>query len=193
MTQNSKEPLKVRIKRSINAYMIGEVSLDDIESVEWDTMSGGYNDEPRIMYLSGAVRPHWGTCHAGYALYGYISYELAMNEVDCSGEHRDYGGSVKVMIPKSLNKDEPYRKGYNILKEEAGEKPEYHSPNRGKTPCSQLVRQLLHDGPKSRETLYTAIKSYGNDTIRRCLARLRKRGEIKVTDHPYYKKQVFSI
>lgn len=123
--------MKVRIVRHPSNYIkVGEIDVESIGSVRWDNISGGYNNR------SG-----------GYSLYGYISYDKAVELVDCSGKHDLGHNDAKVCIPESLNRGKEYKEGYQYLKDHAiNEKPQSKiSKNRpdGWGPCTKCILKIL--------------------------------------------------
>lgn len=126
--------MEVIIERSTGSYPQVAVDVEKISGIHWDNISGGVNAR-----------------QAGYSLYGYINYSLATKLGLTSGQHEFYGNDAKVMIPKSLNCQFPYKDGYKSLLNRAGEKPSSHRNklNR-KTPCTVRILQLLENGEKTR-------------------------------------------
>lgn len=161
--------MKVLIKRSVGALTVNEIDVHEIHNVKWDNISGGY-----YKY------------QVGYSLYGYITYSLAMQLVDCSKRH--YGGEVKIMIPASYNKKEPYLEGYKYLANLAGSKPTYRS---GK-PCTKRILELLGAGPMERKILREALKSedYPVNQIAGALKRMTKDGRVVLTGSAWSPKQL---
>ena len=157
--------MEVIIKRSRGCYSEeAAVDVDIISSVHWGNVSGGVN-----------VR------HAGFALYGYIDYSLASKIVSCSGMHAHYGHSAKIMIPASLNKEAPYREGYEYLLECAGRKPSYHYRLPGQKPCTKRILELIAQKESvTRKALRDQLLSerYGGKQIARALNRMEKDGRI---------------
>ena len=170
------EHLVVRICRGANACWTAVISIDYIENIIWDNISGGVNRR-----------------QAGYSLYGYIPYSLAAKlTIGCSGRH-DYGyNDAKVMIPKRKNRDERFRAGYRALFELAGEKPivRYRLP--GLPPCTQFAERLLHEKPYTRAELRAKLfaEGYYFQTIRGALNRLEKQGRIRCKGSSRTQKQL---
>lgn len=157
--------MKVLIKRNIGAYSdVGEIDVDEIHGVFWDNVSGGVHAK-----------------HAGYAIYGYIDYNLASQLVSCSGTHAHYGNPAKIMIPASLNKGEPYREGYRQLVERCVPKPAYHARPVGLKPCTKRIIEVLKEkGPASRGELRRILlfERYSKGLIARALNHMGKDGRI---------------
>lgn len=169
--------MKVRIKRSIKAFKVGEIDVDKIWNVKWDNISGGWREK-----------------HFGYALYGNIDYKDAYKLVDCSGEHAEiaYNGAT-IMIPQSLNREKEYKKGYMDLARKAGDKPK--SRSKGQKPCSKRILEILKVKKQiKRIELFDIMyeENYKHSLIRNTLKRLsiECRIVIKPEDGHYWKKQI---
>lgn len=98
--------LEVIIKRSRTDWHESPINVEKVHKPHWDNCSGGIYESQR-----------------GYSLYGYIDYSLAEALVACSGSHEHFCNEAKIMIPANLNSKQPYKDGYNYLKELAGKKP----------------------------------------------------------------------
>ena len=157
--------MEVIIKRSGGSYSKeAAVDVDIIRDVHWGNVSGGVNAR-----------------HAGFSLYGYIDYSLASKLVSCSGTHAHYGNRAKIMIPASLNKESPYREGYEYLLDRAGRKPSYHYRLPGQKPCTKRILELIaHEEPVTRKALRDQLlgERYGGKQIARALNRMEKDGRI---------------
>lgn len=161
-----------------------EISVEEIKNVRWDNRTGGYKVK------SGYPR-----------LYGYISYSLAMEIVDCSGEH-DFGwNDAKVIIhkpnPRKYPEDEKYVEGYNLLEKRAGEKPmSKTAENRptGAHPCTKQILLILEEGPIKRQELRHRILRMGYEmtTFRGAIWRMAHDGRIICEGSPHSPKQVIS-
>ena len=176
------ETLKVVVRRGITDYVEDEVDISEIDGVHWDNISGGVHKK-----------------QGGHALYGYISYELAEKlNIKCSGRHNWGYNSAKVCIPAVCNKGE-YRKGYNSLLKQAGEKPQSDiSKNRpaGQGPCTKKILYLLGQQKMfERGELRQMILDigYGVDTFQRAIKQLEKDNKIILKGSSNSKYQKVSL
>ena len=160
--------MKVMIKRSCRSLTCNPIDVAEIRGCHRDNVSGGYRER-----------------HAGYALYGYITYEQAMRLVDCSRRHAGYGNSVKIMIPANRNNSESFHSGYMYLRISAGKKPLYRQP--GQKPCTKRILSLVIKGSMTRKCLRMQLKSefYTAKQITRALKRLGKLGRVILRGSPY--------
>lgn len=174
------DELYVVIKRSAYDYIADEVPISEIKGVKWDNISGG-------VYRK----------QAGYSLYGYIPYSLAMETVKCSGMHNSGYNSAKICIPASLNKDDMYKEGYKRLRKRAGDKPTgYIKKNRpeGGLPCTRRILAELEKEnnqitrKKLRDTLTN--EGYQVKTVCGAINRLRKQSKIEVEGSPNSPNQI---
>ena len=124
--------MNVMIKRSFRGYTVSEIDVEKIFNVRWDNESGGYHER-----------------HAGYSLYGYISYEVGKELVECSGRHGYYKNDMKVMIPACYNQKPPFQEGYRYLANLAGPKPIFSFG----PPCTKRILKVLEKGPMERKQL----------------------------------------
>ena len=171
--------MKVQIKRSIKGTKIGEIDVEKIGGLKWDNISSGYNEK-----------------HFGYSLYGYISYKLAMELVDCSGLHAEYDNYVKIMIPNNLNKKEEFKEGYDYLACKAGHKP--HCRIDGQKPCSKTIMRILKDKKEIKRVELRKIlidENYSPNLIIHAIKRLEKANKIKLSPRERYhwRTQVISL
>lgn len=182
--------MKVKITRFSNNYrLVGEIDATEIESPHWDNVSGGY-----------------GARSAGYAIYGYIPYDIAKDLVDCSGRHGFGDNSAKICVPSSLNKAEDYQEGYNyLLKNVINEKPgsiiTKHRPTGGK-PCTKKILEILsqrENGKILRKELreilsgkHSGQKGYELQTIRQALKTLEKTNRITISKNSSPDKQIIT-
>lgn len=148
----------VMIKRGADGYDAGEIDVEKIFSVRWDNQSGGYQRR-----------------HAGYSLYGYVSYDEGKDLVACSGRHGHYNNVMKVMIPASLNKKQPYREGYDYLASLAKPKVSY-MPG---PPCIEAFSAELANGPVELKQLKNSLenKGYSVEQIRGAINNMVKSGQ----------------
>ena len=160
--------MKVMIKRSCRSLTCNPIDVAEISGCHWDNVSGGYMER-----------------HAGYALYGYIAYEQAIELVDCSGRHAGFGNEVKIMIPANRNNSEVFRSGFMYLRSIAGKKPLYRQP--GQKPCTKRILSLVIKGSMTRKCLRMQLKSefYTAKQITRALKRLGKLGRVILRGSPY--------
>lgn len=154
--------MKVWIKRSYKAGIVSEVDINEIDGVLWDNTSGGRKEK-----------------HFGYALYGYINYNLAKELVDCSGKHGHIAGSAKIMIPKSLNCRGENKEAYRLLSEQAGVKPACREA--GQIACTKRILEIL---VSEREIIRKSLREklilekYESGLIRRALKTMEKDGRL---------------
>ena len=121
-------------------------------------------------------------------LCGYIPYTLAMELVDCSGEHVAYGNDVKIII----NKPRP-----KWIEDKAGPKPLstiLENRPEGGLPCTQQILLLLEDGSMERAALREKMRKlgYASETIRGTLWKMRFAGRIVCEGSPNSPKQKIS-
>ncbi len=170
--------MKVRIKRSFcDREEAAEVDVSQIDNCRWDNISGGY-----------------GKRHAGYALYGYIPYEEAAKLVNCSGRHEDYGYQVKIMIPKSWNREDPYKEGYRHLIQHAGIKPKFRKD--GQIPCTKRIILIVgNEGVVKRKQLREQLISegYPKMQIAGALKCMKQDGRLILTGSPNSPYQLIKI
>ena len=95
--------MKVLIRRQWNDHRIGEVELDDLDDLRWDTVSGGVRTR--------APQPF---------IHGYVSCEKVHGEISHSGIHGNCPHYIKVTVVKKGN----CRDVWNELLILAGPKPE---------------------------------------------------------------------
>ena len=163
----------VRIIRSPGYYTkIGEINIDAISHVIYDNISGGINKR-----------------QPGYSLYGYIDYSVAMELVDCSGEHEEIARSAKICIPKKLNTKEPYWSAYRELESRV---ENYHPtgmikrrrPEGGK-PCTKRIEDILTDVKEIRRKELRnmlAKEGYYEATVRSALKTLEWEGRLDFSE-----------
>ena len=136
---------KVCICRSYDSYDDVILDINEIWNVRWDNISGGCYRH-----------------HAGYALYGYINYELGASLGLCSGRHSYYGNDIKIMIPERRNRDKELKKGYLYLRKSAGQKPAcLPTHKKGMPPCTKMILLLLQKKPWMRGELRGKIRALG--------------------------------
>lgn len=176
------EDFKVLIGRSPRGdSKVSEISISDISNVRWDNTSGGIQQKS-----------------SGYFLYGYISYEQAMELVDCSGSHDYYHNDAKVLI-KTQKPKSPYYLGYKKLCEMAGPKPQSRISQdrpKGEPPCTKKILLLLRS--QNKKTRYALRKElldigYQSTTIRNAIKRLEFQEKIICDGSPYKKNQLISL
>lgn len=161
----------VKINYCAGANQVSEISAEKIWNVCWDNEPSGHHKR-----------------RANYILCGYISYEEGQDLVDHSGSHGDYSGDMKVMIPASLNSKQPYREGYEYLKDIAGKKPKSGSFQINvcvdHKPCTTRILEILDSGNLERKKLRDKLKVEGYPVIRidRALMRMAKDGRIVLHD-----------
>lgn len=174
------EEYKVCIKRSAKAPKTSEVSISKINGVKCDNQSGGY-----------------GSIQSGYSLHGYISYNDAMELVDCSGMHEHYHTDVKIVIPASLNKEDKYRKGYEILLKKARSKPvSIHKRTiNGITCTKQIIKFLEISHSMPRRELRKKIIEYGYtmSQFQSAIYRLKSQGKISCPGDGRNPSQMISL
>ncbi len=154
----------VLIKRSARAFTVGEIGTDEISGLHWDNVSGGVNQR-----------------QGGFSLYGYIDYARAAELVDCSGMHGGCGRVAKIMVPASLNRDEPYREGYLELLDRVGYKRIGHYRYPEQKPCTKRILGVLKEhGPQTRKEIRDMLRQekYPSVQIARALNRMEKDGRI---------------
>ncbi len=121
--------MEVIIVRNPQSYTKSSpIDINKISQIRWDSVSGG------VHAIQG-----W------YSLYGYIDYSLAMELVDCSGDHNYGYNGAKICIPEGLNKNPPYKDGYDYLSGLAGKKPKSKiASNRPEGfPCTKYYSDLI--------------------------------------------------
>ena len=173
------EDLKVAITRSPYDNECGIISISEIQNVRWDSMSGGVNRR-----------------QAGYSLYGYVKYALAAKLVKCSGRHNYGYNDAKICIPATLNKGPEYIKGYKMLCDQAGPKPQgeirKHRPQGG-LPCTKrILRELDSSYFVTRKDLRDTLHSEGYQiqTIRNAINSLKKQSKITTEGSSSSPKQI---
>lgn len=84
------------VSKPIRYECVGEVDISEITDVRWSQGEGGLFRDG-VFYMK----------HSFYCLYGKIDYEIAKEQVDCSGRHSSPDTFRKrwIAIPFSLNKD----------------------------------------------------------------------------------------
>lgn len=161
----------VKINCCAETNQVSEINAEKIWNVCWDYES----------------RRHYKR-RANYVLCGYISYEEGQDLADHSGSHGDYSGDMKVLIPASLNSKQPYREGYEYLKNIAGKKPKSGSFQINvcvdHKPCTTRILEILDSGNLERKKLRDKLKAEGYPVIRidRALMRMAKDGRIVLHD-----------
>lgn len=171
------EDLKVVISRTPYDDESGEISIEKIWDVKWDSISGGVNRK-----------------QTGYSLYGYIDYALAAEKVKCSGKHNFGKNSAKICISKSKNRSAEYREGYSVLCKEAGEKPKSDISKyrpAGLPPCTKRILQKLEPmGYIMRKDLreILQLEGYQKTTIRNAIKNLERQSKIVSEGSPNSKK-----
>ncbi|MCF2554373.1 hypothetical protein [Faecalicatena contorta] len=174
-------PQKVFICRSPSDYEGGEIEVSEISGVFWDTVSGGVHKK-----------------NGSYSLYGYIDYGLAKKLVKCSGQH-DFGwNQAKICIPKGKNNTPKYKSGYEILMNQAGEKPQsIISQNRpkGAAPCTKAILSILDKSDLNRGELREILLNMGyhGNTILNAIRSLTKQGKIITIGSSYSKYQILKL
>lgn len=177
--ENNDEKLAVVICRQPRSIPKGEILVEEIQGIHW------YN-------ISGGVKSRQGA----YNLYGYITYEMAVKLVKCSGTHAHYGENAKICVCFSDNKDEHY-KGYSYLERLVREKPEsiisQNRPN-GQPPCTKKILELLSDNPTTRKELRKQLKDIGyrSQTICSALKRLHRGQRIIFDGSSYSPNQIIT-
>ena len=159
----------VVIRRDPNSPHESECNIDLIDGLHWDCISGGS-----------------GIRHGFYCLYGYIPYELAAEQVACSGTHNLGYNVAKVCIPESVNLQEKYRDAYQLLLNLAPAKPESIISERrpvGYPPCTKMILQILRENKTMhrgdlRQNLLAV--GYHHSTIRNAISYLEKTNRIRV-------------
>ena len=173
--------MEVIIVRNPQSYTKSSpIDINKISQIRWDSVSGG------VHAIQG-----W------YSLYGYIDYSLAMELVDCSGDH-DYGyNGAKICIPEGLNKNPPYKDGYDYLSGLAGKKPKSKiASNRpeGFPPCTKyILEQLRKQNKMPRLPLRKkVVDEAGYQPITWCSAikRLQWQGKIIVVGEHYTNQMI---
>ena len=168
--------MEVRIKRSYKSQMCNPINVEEISGCLWDNISGGRQEK-----------------HFGYALYGYIPYERAMELVDCSGMHASYGNNVRIMIPKSRNNEEPYKTGYDHFVGIVGSKPDCRPD--GQIACSKRILELVNEKPMKRGELRSKLKleKYPVKQIAGAIKRLGKEARLVLSGSSYDRNQLIEI
>ena len=165
--------MEVMIKRGYKSGGCVPINVSEIFGCIWDNCSGGYHER-----------------HAGYAIYGYISYQRATELGLCSGRHAGYGNPVKIMIPANRNMTEPHKSGYRYLCCIAGKKPDYRLP--GQKPCTKRILALIDAGSMTRRCLRVQLRTehYPVKLIARAITRLGKQGRVMLRGSSYDPSQV---
>lgn len=156
--------MEVYIKRSCQSGKVSEVNISEIDGIVWDNMSGGRKEK-----------------HFGYALYGYINYNLAKEIVDCSGKHCHIADRAKIMIPKSLNRRGENKNAYRLLVEKTGRKPACRED--GQIPCRKRIMEIVNNEKEiTRKRLRDILISekYDVKLIRGALNSMKKGGRINM-------------
>lgn len=92
---------------------------------------------------------------------------MAMELVDCSGEHKDYNRDAKICLIESLNIKNGNKEGYYYLKEQAGTKPPSwigkNRPDNYPLCTKQIIKELIDSKSTtmSREVLRDIILKIG--------------------------------
>lgn len=169
---------KVCICRSYDSYIDAILDISEIGTAHWDNTSGGNYKH-----------------HAGYALYGYIDYELGASLGLCSGRHSCYGNDIKIMIPERRNRTPELREGYLQLCKTADHKPACAPTHRkGMPPCTKAILLLLKKGTWRRDKLRTKIRSLGYTVdFAKAIRTLFKQGKIQLTGSSSSKFQLISL
>lgn len=159
---------QVMIMRDRKDFTANPIVVEEIERVHWNCQSSGYKVGQR-----------------GYSLYGYIPYTQAKELVSCSGRHGNYGNDVKIMIPKNLNKKEPYRSGYKKLLERrdlnTNIKLKDCKPCNSLPPLTIAIEKILiEQGPIERKKIREQLwdKGYIDKKIQATIRRLEKENRL---------------
>lgn len=179
------EVLTVLISRASGDPNKAEISIDEIYNVHWDDVSGGTH-----------------IVNGYYSLFGYISYNLACRcGISCSGRHSYYHNDAKICIQFKINQSDQFKKGYQVLLNEAGPKPESKiSRNRPNDagPCTQhilkqlsssITKQLTRE--KIRNELYTI--GYKSHTVSNAFRALSIQNKIQNIGSPNSKNQIIIL
>lgn len=175
------EELVVMISRAPSDHKCGEIKVTEIRNVQWDDTSGGVHQT-----------------QGGYSLYGYIPYGKGKELVACSGRHDRGYNDIKICIPKSKNRDERHKKGYEYLFKQAGDKPKskvMRNRPEDAPPCTKRILQILDAKgdmyrKELRETL--TMEGYQMSTIRRAVKDLSKQEKIALRGSSWSAKQTIS-
>lgn len=125
---------------------------------------------------------------SGSALFGYLPYSEWCDKFACSGQH-DFGeNSLKVMIPKGYNSEEPYKSVYKELLRNASYSSRLLAKEKQKRqrpklpPCTREILSTLENNNNvlERKDLREILtgKGYETKTICNALHSLHKQGKI---------------
>lgn len=185
MEEDYTEVLTVLISRASGDPYKAEISINEIDNVHWDDVSGGAHK-----------------VNGYYSLFGYIPYELACScGISCSGRHSYYHNDAKICIQFQINQSEKFKQGYQALLNEAGPKPESKiSRNRpyGAGPCTKYILTRLNFSSikqltrgEIRNELYTiGYKSY---TVSNAFRALLIQEKIQNVGSPNSKYQIIIL
>lgn len=169
------------VRQPIGYTKCNQIDVNCIKDIKWDFVSGGANIETKDDFL-----------------YGYIPYDMAVDLVDCSGLHKEYGSFAKICILKGKNIKNNCKSGYDYCVNQASnpKRKSFVSRTRpeGYPACTKQIIEILKqqkNGTLYRGELRKEIIEIGypDTTFRSAVKRLGETGKIRTEGSSLSKNQ----